>query len=50
VSLEAIEHLIELIASRNPKIQGLSPKSVVDHGILKKIESEGFIDEVYGKR
>jgi hypothetical protein len=50
VSIEAIEQTIELLASRNPKIQGLSPKSVVDHGILKKIESEGFIDEVYGKR
>jgi len=50
VSLEAIEQLIELIASRNPKIKVLSPKSVVDHSILKKIESEGFIDQVYGKR
>jgi ABC-type nitrate/sulfonate/bicarbonate transport system substrate-binding protein len=50
VSLEAIEQLIDLIAVRNPKIKGLSPKNVVDHGGLKKIESESFIDQVYGKR
>ena len=50
VSLEAIEQLIELIAVRNPKIRGLSPTSVVDHGSVKKIESEGFIEQLYGKR
>jgi len=50
VSLEAIEQLIELIATRNPKIKGLPPKSLVDHSSLKKIESEGFIDQVYGNR
>lgn len=50
VSLEAIEQLIELIAVRNPKIKGLSPRNVVDHGGLKKIESEGFIEQLYGKR
>ncbi len=50
VSLEAMEQLIDLIAVRNPKIKGLSPKNVVDHSSLKKIESEGFIEQVYGKR
>jgi hypothetical protein len=50
VSLEAIEQLIKLIASRNPKIKGLSPKSIVDHSSLKKIGSEGFIEQVYGKK
>lgn len=50
VSLEALERLIELIANRNPKIRALSPASIIDHSSLKKIESEGFIDQVYGKR
>jgi hypothetical protein len=39
-----------LIASRNPKIKGFSAKNIVDHGILKKIEREGFVGQVYGKR
>jgi hypothetical protein len=50
VSLEAIEQLIELIAVRNPKIKGIAPKNVVDHSSVKKIESEGFIEQLYGKR
>ena len=50
VSLEALEQLIDLIASRNPKVKGISAKSVVDDSSLKKIESEGFIDQLYGKR
>jgi ABC-type nitrate/sulfonate/bicarbonate transport system substrate-binding protein len=47
VSSEALEQLIELIASRNPKIRALSPKSIIDHSAVKKIESEGFIDQLY---
>jgi ABC-type nitrate/sulfonate/bicarbonate transport system substrate-binding protein len=50
VSLEAMEQLIELLAGRNPKLKGLSPKSVVDESTVKKIESEGFIERLYGKR
>ena len=45
-----MEQLIELIATRNLKIKGLPPKSLVDHSSLKKFESEGFIDQVYGNR
>jgi NitT/TauT family transport system substrate-binding protein len=49
VSVEAIENLLDLIATRNPKIKSLSAAATIDHTLLNKIESEGFLEQLYGK-
>ena len=47
-SLEGMRIVIKYVAEQNPKAAGLKAEEIVDPSWLKKLDSEGFFDKVYG--
>jgi hypothetical protein len=46
VSIETLAATLRILAERNPKLAALRPEQVVDLGILRRLDQEGFIDRL----
>jgi hypothetical protein len=38
--------MIDFIAESDPLVAKVKPETVINHGILKKLDDSGFIDQV----
>lgn len=48
-SPKGITNVVRLIKARNPKVEKVTPETLLDDRILKKLDQSGFIDEIYAK-
>jgi hypothetical protein len=46
--LEGFRVVIKYVAEQNPKAAAIKAEDIVDPSWLKKLDSEGFFDKVYG--
>ena len=46
-NLEAMAAMMQVLGETNPKIAPLKPEQLVDASILRKLDQEGFIDQLY---
>jgi hypothetical protein len=46
--LEGFKVVIKYVAEQNPKAAAVKAEEIVDTSWLKKLDSEGFFDKVYG--
>jgi ABC-type nitrate/sulfonate/bicarbonate transport system substrate-binding protein len=49
-SLEGFRVVIKYVAEQNPKAAALKAEDIVDMSWLKKLDSEGFFEKVYGSK
>jgi ABC-type nitrate/sulfonate/bicarbonate transport system substrate-binding protein len=49
-SLEGFKVVIKYVAEQNPKAAAVKAEEIVDTSWLKKLDSEGFFDKVYGNK
>ena len=49
-SLEGFKVVIKYVAEQNPKAAAVKVEEIVDSSWLKKLDSEGFFDKVYGEK
>ena len=47
LNMEAIAATLQILAERNPKITQLKPADLVDVSILRRLDQEGFVDQLY---
>ncbi|MGH7769867.1 MAG: ABC transporter substrate-binding protein [Candidatus Binatia bacterium] len=47
-TIEGTRTVLKYVAEQNPKVASVKAEDVVDHTLLKALESEGFFDRVYG--
>jgi len=47
-SLEGFRTVVKYVAEQNPKAASIKAEEIVDTSWLKKLDSEGFFDKVYG--
>ncbi len=47
-SLEGFKVVIKYVAEQNPKAAAVKVEEIVDSSWLKKLDSEGFFEKVYG--
>ncbi|HWH80583.1 MAG TPA: hypothetical protein VNT76_24545, partial [Candidatus Binatus sp.] len=48
-SLRAIKDTLDALARDLPKAKDADPRDFIDHSFVKELESNGFIETVYGK-
>jgi NitT/TauT family transport system substrate-binding protein len=49
-TLEGTRTVLKYVAEQNPKVASVKAEDLVDPSLLKRLESEGFFDKVYGGR
>jgi hypothetical protein len=49
-SLEGFRTVVKYVAEQNPKAASIKAEEIVDTSWLKKLDSEGFFDKVYGSK
>jgi ABC-type nitrate/sulfonate/bicarbonate transport system substrate-binding protein len=49
-TLEGFKVVIKYVAEQNPKAAAVKAEEIVDTSWLKKLDSEGFFDKVYGEK
>jgi len=48
-TLKGVEVILEDLAKRNPKAQGVDPRKFIEPRFLQELEERGFIAQLYGK-
>lgn len=48
-TVEGTKTVLKYVAEQNPKVASVKAEDIVDSGLLKSLEKEGFFDKVYGK-
>ena len=49
-TLEGTRMVLKFVAEQNPKVASVKAEEIVDASLLKTLESEGFLEKVYGGR
>lgn len=49
VVVEGVKRLQKLLAQQNPKVADVKVESLIDHSLMNKLESSGFIQALYKK-
>lgn len=48
-SRQAIQDTLDILARDQPKAKDAEPKDFIDHSLVKELESNRYIENVYGK-
>jgi hypothetical protein len=46
-SLEGMKNIQRLLQSREPRLANVKIENIVDHALMRKLDSSGFIDRVF---
>lgn len=49
ISIEGVKRLQKLLAQQNPKVADVKVESLIDHSLMNKLESSGFVSALYKK-